>query len=405
MSSTTLPYPTQSNHITFWQYTDRFSSSLQKKMFYTASLLTDPVCLAHETFRQIQVVNHANSQDKIIPKLVEKFLLTLRFSFYGSLALITSMPGVALRFLAIKSQGKPFLSYNREDAFEETAFENRKITLLSWNVCFLGGGYSISEGGVFPWRDRIDRIIQKILMPQEDSKKSPDVVCLYETFDTSAAFHIVERLKKEGYNHIFWNIGPKTTGVSSGILVASRFKIINPEFSPFPLDTLVGRTKGTTKGVFSFDLEYKKDTYAKIFSTHLQHSELPKFPTIDETIARESQMRLIMDQVDKIKNQSVIITGDLNLDDEEYEEICTQNNYKFTKNTQYGKDKTWEGDLFCAELMRKKVSSSLNLDHTIIRKSDRAKITTTLLPTGYDDTKYLKEALSDHRGLFSIIRI
>ena len=296
MSLPKLAHPTQSNDQGFWRYTDRFSTALQKKMFLAASLLTDPVCLAHETFRQIQVVNHENSQDKIIRKLVEKFLLTLRLIFYGSLALVTTMPGVVLRFLAIKLQGKAFLSYNSEDTIKETTFENRKITLLSWNVCFLGGGYSISEGGVFPWRERIDRIIQKNLEPQEDSKKSPDVVCLYETFDTSAAFHIVKRLKKEGYNHIFWNIGPKTFGVSSGILVASRFKIINPEFTPFPLDTLVGRTKGTTKGVFSFDVEYKKDTYAKIFSTHLQHSELPKFPTIDETIARESQMRLIIDR-------------------------------------------------------------------------------------------------------------
>lgn len=405
MSLRALPYPTQTNYQEYWQHTDSFSSSLQKKMFLSASLLTDPVCLAHETFRQIQVVNHRTSQDKVITKLVEKCLLILRLIFWGCLALITTIPGVALRFLAIKLQGEPFLSYHRKDAIEETTFDNGKITLLSWNICCLGGGYSISEGGVFPFRARIDRIIQRILKPQDDSKNSPDVVCLYETFDTSAAFYIVNRLKKEGYNHIFWNIGPKTLGVSSGILVASRFKIINPEFTPFPLDTLVGRTKGTTKGIFSFDLEYKKDTYAKIFSTHPQHSELPKFPTIAETIARNSQMQLIMEKVDKIKDQSVIITGDLNFDDEEYENICSQNNYKFTKNTQYGKDKTWGGDSFCAKLMRKKVSSALNLDHTIIRKSDRAKITTALIATGYDDTKYQKEALSDHRGLFSTITL
>ena len=67
---------------------------------------------------------------------------------------------------------------------------------------------------------------------------------------------------------------------------------------------------------------------------------------------------------------------------------------------------SWDGDEFCAKLVRdKKVSGPLNLDHTLIKKGTAKKIETILVETGYDAKQLKKEALSDHKGLLSRITL
>jgi endonuclease/exonuclease/phosphatase family metal-dependent hydrolase len=191
--------------------------------------------------------------------------------------------------------------------------------------------------------------------------------------------------------------------ICAGIeLEASKYNIKNLEFSPFPQDTLVGRTKYAAKGVFAFDLESRGEHFARVYSTHLQHSEEPAFPTSEEVEARKRQMQIILDKVNTVRDRCLVVTGDLNLDDDEYR--ASSWCHRFQKGDLFGAlDKTWGGDEFCARMVGKQVSGPLNLDHTMVVNGTVRSISTSLVETGYDPTTFKEGALSDHAGLLSRI--
>jgi endonuclease/exonuclease/phosphatase family metal-dependent hydrolase len=178
--------------------------------------------------------------------------------------------------------------------------------------------------------------------------------------------------------------------------------ISNPEFTPFSQDMLIGRTKNAAKGIFSFDLESGGLSFAKIISTHLQHSEEPAFPTEDERLARSRQMEILSAKALSVKDSCVIVTGDLNLCDEEYH--ASSWSPLFEKGAIYT-DKTWDGDAFCAILTGKRISSALNLDHTMALKGSVLSLQTELVETGYNAELFKEKALSDHKGLLSTVTL
>ncbi len=360
-----------------------FQNQASYRLYQIASFATEPICLAHECYVRSKVENLAKRLG----------LLSCAF-FFAILAAGTSLPGIALRWAASKIQTKPFIHISNQASYLDPP---KKFSLLSWNVCCVGGGYTISDGGVLPWRSRIENIGKEIL------KKNADITCLYETFDTQSAFYLAQKFKDAGYCDIFFNMGSKGVGVSSGILVASKYRIKNPNFTRFSKDLLVGRTKNAAKGVFSFDLSCNDKPFATIFATHLQHSEIPQIPTPDERSAREKQMGIISEKIQKIANKCVLLTGDLNLDRDE----ANNSNWlkDFSEDDSIKEIKTWGGDEFCAKLMKKEVSSPLNLDYTLLKKDSAESLTTTAVETGFESDKYKKEALSDHLGLYSEITL
>ncbi len=373
------------------------SPATLQAIFQAASYLTDPVCKAHECYRRIAVVSSLHPTAYPITNLIRKVILCVAMIGWTLTATVTTMPGIGLRALGSYLQTEPFICVKTSQQ-PKVLSSDRSFSLLSWNICCVGAGYTISDGGVVPWNSRIDKIIEKVI------EKDADVNCLYETFDSKSAFYLCERLKQHGYNHFYFNIGPKAVGVSSGILVASKYSICNPEFTPFPLHSLVGRTKNAAKGVFSFDLQNGGNPFARVYTTHLQHSEQAEFPTQEEVRARQKQMQIIIDKVRSVSNRCVVVTGDLNLDDTEYHN--TRLSDHFHKGDRFGNgDRTWGGDQFCAQLMGKQGSGSLNLDHTMVVQGTARAIETTLIETGYDPAVFKESALSDHRGLFSKIAL
>ena len=355
-------------------------------VFQVAAALTDPICASHSSFKQISIANG----------WIEKIFLTYKGLSNSLTALVTAPAGILLRAIAIAVQKEPYLY------FPGTAPEkglDGNFSLLSWNVCFVGGGYSITNGGVVPWSQRIDGVVEAIRM------QDADVVCLYETFDTSSAFELYGQLK-DRYAHFYFNIGPKAVGVSSGIFVASKFPIENPQFTPFTEAALVGRTKNAEKGVFSFDLKSGETRFARIHATHMQHSEECDSPTHAEIEARDLEMEIILKQIELQYDHHLItlLAGDWNLDDVEYENSSWKGHFDRGER-HFNGEYTWGGDLFCATLEKKTVSKPLNLDHTALYKQGRpATLSTHLIETGYDDRVYTESALSDHRGLYSTIK-
>lgn len=352
--------------------------------FKIASYLTDPICKAHEYFRILSL-----KQTLFLKKSV--FALTLLSN--TSLSLFTTLPGVAFRAYAINLQPKPYL-YAKSAHAEKSLPKDGSFTLLSWNICCIAGGFSISDGGVTPWRERIEPITKKII------EKDADVNCLYEVFDLHSAFYLTDKLSQAGYTHIYYNIGPRGVGVSSGIFIASKYEIDNLEFTEFSKELLVGSTKNANKGFVTFDLTSDQKPFARVFATHLQHSDQPAYPTKEEIEARHGQMELIMQKIHQRENICTILTGDLNLDDDEYESSFWKQDFQ-RKETK----KTWGGDHYCATLSGKKVSPSLNLDYLLVTNGSAKSFSTQIVETGFDPKIYTSLALSDHRGLLGTIKV
>lgn len=363
---------------------------LKKQTFRLASYLTDPICKAHELFRRIYVVDVLNPTAFKVSNLVRKFFISLGIVVNLSLAIGSTVPGICLRGVASCLEKEPFIYYRGKLPDEQL---QESFSLLSWNICCVAGGYSISDGGVMPWSFRIDKIVETI------TQQNADFISLYEVFDTASGFYLYEKLR-EKYAYFYFNIGPRAIGTSSGIFIASKIKITDPEFTPFPKHMLVGRTKNSEKGVFSFTIQTSKEN-VKIYATHLQHSEEPQYPTDEEVWARSKEMKLIMDKIDQ-EVGSIILIGDLNLDNEEYAQSAWASSFQEVSFAENGA-RTWGGDKFCAEMIGKRISGPLNLDYTLATKQSALKIKTSLIATHYDAKKCTREALSDHRGLVSLV--
>lgn len=365
--------------------------------FRVAAYLTDPVCNAHECFFRLKVSDELHKGDPALLNIARKAAVVFEMIFWGALSIVATIPGIALRALAASIQTEPYL-YVEGNGEPKELPENKTFTLLSWNICCVSAGYSITDAGVRHWSHRIDKVIDEIV------RQDADVNVLFEIFDTKSGYYITDKLKNRGYNYFYFNIGPRAVGVSSGTMVASKYKIKNPEFVPFPKEMLDGRTKNAEKGIFSFDLidSATQNSFAKINATHLQHGEMPEHSTPDEIRCRKEEMEMVIDKVNQVRSGCVVLTGDLNLGDGEYRRLGLDR--LFTKNCHYPEgESTWPGDEYCAKLVGKEVSGPLNLDHTIVKRGTARSILTTLIPTGFDPKIFQDGPLSDHGGLKSVV--
>lgn len=388
----------QLNNIAVTSPSNSFHFIIREKiptfLFQIASYLTDPICKAREFHKRLKIVEFQYSSSYALKITAIKCYLTSLMILNLCVSTLTSIPAIVMRKLAISIQKVPYIHLKNNT--KEKVLENKEFSLLSWNICGIPAGYSITDGGVVPFSFRKKQVIDKI------KETKADVVCLYEVFDINDGYYISKELK-DIYGDVYINIGPKAVGVSSGMMVLSKFKIQNPEFISFPKEMLVGRTKNTEKGCFAFDIASNDKPFSKIFSTHLQHSEECDKPTKEEKKARADEMDLIMRKIKDTRDKAVVFTGDLNLDDTEKEE---SNWYtSFNKNAHALEEKTWPGDEFCAKLVNKRISKGLNLDHTMTLKGTTSSFNTVLVKTGYNPAVFNEEALSDHNGLLSTITI
>ncbi|MCH9619206.1 MAG: hypothetical protein S4CHLAM45_03510 [Chlamydiales bacterium] len=295
-------------------------------------------------------------------------------------ALVTAPFGVAIRAFLGAVQNRPFL-HARGRVEEKEEVLSGATTLFSWNICCVPAGYAITDGGVAPWSFRIAGLVKKI----QDQKA--DVVSLYEVFDIQTAHALIEGLGEE-YSHFYYNMGSKAVGPSSGLFVASKFEVKDPEFTLFPQDALDGRAKNCGKGVFGFTA-----SGIRFHVTHLQHSEIPAQPTAREKEARRKEMEIIAQKV-KACTLPVIITGDLNMD---HNELTNQSGDFTMGKLQSGR--TWGGDQWCANLTGKPISTPCTLDYTLTQADGPLKLDTSFIQASYVNGVFNPSALSDHKGL------
>lgn len=360
--------------------------------FRTASWLTEPVCKMHELYRRIHVVDltlgHTASK---VERWARKSLLFCGSAVCGLTAVVASPLGIAIRFVACKLQKNPYLHFKGRLP-EQKLGADRSFTHLEWNDACCSGGYTMTDGQVWPWAFRVDKeVIQGI------EEVDVDTVTLFEV-ETEVAFRLYEKMKDK-YAHFFFNIGPTAVGVSSWTFAATKFGVEDARFKPFPKSALLGRTAFAEKGVFSYSLKSQKEKFATIVATHMQDSIVPADPQPNEIKARKLEMEFVMDRVHQVKEGAVVVTGDFNADDDEFQNSDWYP--QFTEGNDFKGEKTWGGSGVCAPWMGLAPSGPLNLDRTMIKKGTAKKIVTTLGSTTFNGNKFGGD--SDHRRLISRI--
>ncbi len=308
---------------------------------------------------------------------IAKYGLLKRLT-YGGLGLVNTIPslssastGVVLRSLGIIFQKLPF-TYLKGSAVEIS--HPSSVSALCWNVCCFPMGDSILYG-LRPWHERMEGILNKIV------EMDADVLCLQEVFDLEAAYILHSHLQNR-YSHFYLNIAPRAAGVGSGLFIASRYEIQDPQFTPF--DNLKGQEAISNKGFFDFKILNQGKPIAHIMNTHFLSLEGEKCAQI---------RREHLDQMAaRIGSLPTLILGDLNIHfaGEEYRRhahFFSRFNDLFTE-----KQPTY------SSFFEKGRKEFFIYDYALLSGGDYPNSKAVCIPV-YNLEKPL-EALSDHNALF-----
>jgi len=380
---------------------DGWETTTKVAALKVASYLTDPICKVREYFYTFYILHETCKTTS--QKAMNIMWLTFGMIGFAILTPFTAPIGAAIRGIVSTLESRPYI-YLKRDGKGKILPDDKKITLVSHNQCYMPAGFSITDGQVTPASDRkrMDANIQKLKCTKAD------ILCIYEVPDICDAEYISSQLIE--YPFVIPVAGIRGVGPSSMMYVASKYEIDSIEFVPFKKDTeLTGRARFSEKGFLSFDIKScgNKTPFATVISTHLQHSEIPAAPISDDTKSRAIQMNKIANHIKtKIKQgHAVIFTGDLNQNETELKTFLKTRQINWLRRDPLVEGKTtWDGDQWCAKLTRKPVSGSLVLDYTFIA-GKATSISTQIMDTGYSGLEFRKDATSDHALLFSTITV
>lgn len=396
------------------QFMTSCKDAVAQQLFSIASYTTDPACYAHLNYRLRSVAHVLYPNDSKITYCARQVLFGIKICGWAMIASVTSLPAIALRFIATHLEAKPF--YQVKIKQENLPLNNSYFTVLSGNTAMAPAGYVISDANVLPeWyirknasgkqSCRLEDIIEII------KKQNADVVCLSEVFETKVATHLCQELASEGYSHFFHSMGRRALGPPSGLWFASKLPLKSFVFTPFPQDTLVGRTKNCSKGWYEAEIVIGNGTFATVIGTHLQHSEIPRCSKPEEVEGRKKQMDLIIAQVDAMKDRCVLVAGDLNLGNEEYRDSKWTNRFKYSIGNMgcwtEPHASTWMGDEACVRLARgpeATISQPMNLDYMMLKEGE-SSLNKKIVKIPYDSKVLQPSAISDHNWIKGTISI
>lgn len=218
--------------------------------------------------------------------------------FFHSVLSLTLVPewviGNLLRTLGTYIMKKPYYYIAGEGREQET---NKRLSLLTFNVCMYESGLPMVFGGVMPARERVKKLAAFL----EDA--DADVVLLQE-MSLGAAKRLFSLLK-EKYAHVYTNIGPAFAWIYSigpELMILSKAPLTEqpPEFVPY-------KAEGSSYKLGFFCLE---TPLCWIINAH--------FPG-KNYLSASGQKELLQEIVQKMKDlkaktgKPCILAGDLNI--------------------------------------------------------------------------------------------
>ncbi|NGX53194.1 MAG: hypothetical protein KR126chlam5_01507, partial [Candidatus Anoxychlamydiales bacterium] len=170
---------------------------------------------------------------------------------------------------------------------------------------------------------------------------------------------------------------------------------------------------------FAFEaIDKENKAIVRVYSAHLEYSLNDSKPSAQEIKARKEEIDLIIKDIksSKVFNMPVILTGDLNFSEKEYDKTDLIECFQKTTVSTNG---TWRSDKFIKKLWNEKPNDktgkeeeSFDLDHTfILKKSPKDLIDqpnyvveTKIIPS-FDEKAEILSALSDHHAMETTITL
>lgn len=145
-----------------------------------------------------------------------------------------------------------------------------EFSILTQNVAMTEFEIMNCKNDMRPSLERSDELISYLLTHLIDH----DIFFLQEAFTPHINKRIAKTLNKFGYSVVF-QVKPDTIGMSSGLLIASRYEILAADFVPYT--HTAGPDAYAKKGVLMMKIKLRNGECAFIANTHmLASADLPK---------------------------------------------------------------------------------------------------------------------------------
>ncbi len=383
------------------------SSRVLEGCYTLSSYCFDPVCY----LRKGIVLFHAYPKVKNLPQPAWQYQAVIIAKMAIAIILLPFATPCAFVFRGIASlvDEKKFLEFHvakmgvPNDSTDNNA---NQISILSWNLCGVGGGYSVTDGGVVPIEARIDAIARSIIA------QACDLFFGQEVMDIQDAKQLRDQLQDGGFTHFYYHMngGTPLLGPSSGLFVASKMQLTNPHFTPFTFINDSNNHSKSHKGVFCCSVEIA-DQKITCMNTHLSYSLHVAQPTASEIQRRVTQLDTCSAVIQDC-NTPILLLGDFNLANTEESPPQPRQNINWQESIDMQNQQiqpTWLGDeasvYFCqqsclfADPEKQSSDTPQRLDRTwYANLPNEWTVTTTVLPEGTDcnPKEFDYNARSDH---------
>lgn len=154
----------------------------------------------------------------------------------------------------------------------QTEQQKKELKVLFLNACLQGGFLSTVTGNVTSLHEKFDDKYPSRIdaLTAFIENQAPDIICLSEVHDLLTMKALKKKLRERGYNFFIEDIPSHPIFVNSGLFVASKVKISNPDFIKFTYNERSGVHKGALQGCITFDAHLNEKT-VKIATTHLNY--------------------------------------------------------------------------------------------------------------------------------------
>lgn len=209
--------------------------------------------------------------------------------------------GLGLQKLAFFSSKKFALISTDNEPVNNIAV--KKLTICTFNAYLMPNWIKLFVHNYVAPQQRVYNVVQGAL----DS--DADILCMQEMFDNKTVFKFME-LIKEKYPYIIYHTGSSLVKLGSGLLIASKFPIENPEY--WEHSTKVGTEWLASKGTIGVTIRLNNNQRIPVFNTHLEAG-------LDDPVAgvacRVSQLQDIQTYLKEYckKYALYFLCGDLNI--------------------------------------------------------------------------------------------
>ncbi len=127
-------------------------------IYTVGSHMMDPLCNTRSFHMEKIVTDSIYSKTSINKRKNINNKLALKTTLSGVMSCITTPFALIYRAIMYPLCDQNFLF----DKGTSEKYFNNELGILSWNIWCVPAGYSISDGGLMPWQNRIEKIIKKI---------------------------------------------------------------------------------------------------------------------------------------------------------------------------------------------------------------------------------------------------